>query len=372
MGAASLLYMSQMKSVTSDVLRQAPKVVLHDHLDGGLRPTTLVELAAEHDVSLPTRDPDELAAIIQEGAASGSLVRYLEPFAYTVGVLRTAEALHRVAAECVVDLAADGVAYAEIRFAPELSVSDELSLSRVVDAVLAGFETGMAEVAMGGGRIEARALLCAMRQADSSRQVAELTASYHRDRTGVVGFDIAGPEAGFPPEDHAEAFAYLRERNVPFTVHAGEAAGVESIAAALEVGAARLGHGVRLIEDVTPVDGARRLGPVAAQVRDRGIALEMCPKSNVDTRAVATLADHPFAILDEAGCAATVNTDNRLMSGTCMTDEFGRLIEHFGYGLEDLERVTQTALDAAFIDDTLRKDLRDNVITPGYAALRAG
>ena len=268
------------------------------------------------------------------------------------------------------DLAADGVAYAEIRFAPELSVSDDLSLSQVVDAVLAGFETGMADVAATGGRIEVRALLCAMRQAHSSREVAELTASYFRDQTGVVGFDIAGPEAGFPPEDHMVAFAYLRERKVPFTVHAGEAAGVESIASALDVGAARLGHGVRLIEDVTTLGDERRLGPVATRVRDQGIALEMCPKSNVDTCAVATLADHPFATLDVLGFAATVNTDNRLMSGTSMTDEFVRLVEHFGYDLAGLERVTNTALDSAFIDDALRNDLRDTVIAPGYAALR--
>jgi adenosine deaminase len=354
-------------------LRAAPKVLLHDHLDGGLRPATLVELAAEHDVTLPSTNPDELASHIQRGAASGELVRYLEPFGYTVAVLQTQEALARVATECVIDLAADGVVYAEIRFAPELSTAQGLGATDVVDAVLEGLQRGTRQARAGGQYIEARALLCAMRQESRSREIAELTAAYYQAGTGVVGFDIAGPEAGFPPSDHADAFAVLREVGVPFTVHAGEAAGLDSILGALDLGAHRLGHGVRLSADLTATDadavpGGVLLGPIATRVDVADITLELCPKSNVDTGAVPSLAEHPFYALDRAGVPVTVNTDNRLMSGTSMTQEFGRLSTQFGYGLAGLERLTKVAMNAAFVPQALRHSIITEHITPGYAA----
>ncbi len=356
-------------------LRAAPKVLLHDHLDGGLRPATLVELAAKHDVALPSTDPSELAAHIQRGAASGSLVRYLEPFGYTVAVLQTQEALARVAAECVLDLAADGVMYAEIRFAPELSTASGLSLTDVVEAALEGLQRGTQQAQANGHSVVARALLCAMRQESRSREIAELTAAYYEADTGVVGFDIAGPEAGFPPGDHADAFTVLREAGVPFTVHAGEAAGLDSITDALDVGAYRLGHGVHLSADLTATDdavsGGTLLGPVATRVAVADITLELCPKSNVDTGAVPLLAEHPFYVLDRAGVPVTVNTDNRLMSGTSMTEEFGRLSTQFGYGLAELERLTKVAMRGAFVPQALRHSIIAERIIPGYAAARA-
>ncbi len=355
------------QATSEAALRAAPKVLLHDHLDGGLRPGTLIELAAEHGVALPSADPDELAARIQRGAASGSLVRYLEPFGYTVAVLQAREALVRVAAECVIDLAADGVVYAEIRFAPELSTGRGLDMAEVVDAVLEGMRRGTRQAEANGHAIVARALLCAMRQESRSREIAELTATYHRADTGVVGFDIAGPEAGFPPGDHAAAFTVLREAGVPFTIHAGEAAGVDSIVGALEEGACRIGHGVRLSEDLIGDGEQARPGPVAGRVIGDGIALELCLKSNVDTRAVVSLARHPFAALDRAGVPVTVNTDNRLMSGTSMSEEFGRLSTQFGYGLTELERLTQAALTAAFVPESLRRAITAERIVPGYA-----
>ncbi|MGH3544616.1 MAG: adenosine deaminase [Mycobacteriales bacterium] len=354
--------------VAPAALRAAPKVLLHDHLDGGLRPTTLVQLAAEYGVALPTTAPDELAAHIQRGAASGSLMQYLEPFSYTVAVLQTQEALVQVAAECVVDLAADGVVYAEIRFAPELSTAGGLDLADVVDAVLEGLQRGMSQAQSNGHRIQARALLCAMRQESRSREIAELTRMYHQAGTGVVGFDIAGPETGFPPGDHAASFALLREAGVPFTVHAGEAAGLDSIVGALDVGAHRLGHGVHLAADLTVSDHTVSLGPVARRVVEESAALELCPKSNVDTCAVRSLAEHPFVALERVGVPVTVNTDNRLMSGTSMTEEFARLAGQFGYDLAGLERLTKTAMDAAFVPGPLRRSITAEQIVPGYAA----
>ncbi len=358
------------RSSTRNQLAAAPKVVLHDHLDGGLRPDTLIKLAEQYGVALPSTQPDELAQHIQRGAASGSLLRYLEPFSYTVAVLQTTQALRRVAAECVVDLALDGVVYAELRFAPELSTERGLSTSEVVDAVLEGFVLGTQQAATHGRRIVPRALLCAMRHQNRSAEIAELTATYHSAGAAVAGFDIAGPEAGFPPHGHDAAFSYLREAGVPFTVHAGEAAGLDSIAEALDVGARRLGHGVRLADDVSSQSGTPVLGPIAARVVAEGVALELCPKSNVDTCAAPSLAEHPFALLDRAGVSVTVNTDNRLMSGTSMTDEFERLVRQFGYDLAGLERLTRNAVAAAFVDGDVRREITDELITPGYAALR--
>jgi adenosine deaminase len=353
---------------TRDQVRQAPKVLLHDHLDGGLRPQTIVELAALSGHQLPAGDAETLGRWFTESADSGSLVRYLETFDHTVGVMQTADALTRVARECVEDLVTDGVVYAEIRWAPEQHGLSGLTLDEAVAAVQAGFDEGTAAA---GGRIVVRQLLTAMRHAARSREVAELAVAW-RDR-GVIGFDIAGAEAGFPPTRHLDAFEYLQRENFHFTIHAGEAFGLPSIWEAIQwCGADRLGHGVRIIDDITVDDaGVPHLGGLAAYVRDKRIPLEMCPSSNVQTGAADSIADHPIGMLTDLRFRVTVNTDNRLMSGTSMTEEMAKLVEAFGYGLADLRWFTINAMKSAFLPFDERLRIIDEIIKPGYAALGA-
>ena len=356
--------------LTPDTVRTAPKVLLHDHLDGGLRPGTVVDLAAQAGYrALPTTDSAQLGAWFRAAADSGTLERYLETFSHTVGVMQTPEALCRVAAECVEDLAADGVVYAEVRFAPELHTARGLSLDAVVQAVLEGFALGTNRVAAQGRRIRVGCLLTAMRHAARSREIAELAVRYRED--GVVGFDIAGAEAGFPPTRHLDAFEYLRQQNSHFTIHAGEAFGLRSIWEALQwCGADRLGHGVRIVDDITvEPDGSARLGRLAAYVRDKRIPLELCPTSNVQTGAVGSVAEHPFGLLADLRFRVTVNTDNRLMSGCTVSSELAALADGFGYGWSDLQRFTVNAMKSAFIGFDERLAIIDDVIKPGFAVL---
>jgi adenosine deaminase len=356
--------------LTIDLIKQAPKALLHDHLDGGLRPATVLELADQFGYDeLPAADVDDLATFFRTAAHSGSLVRYLEPFAHTVGVMQTPEALHRVAYEAVEDLAEDNVVYAEIRFAPELHIDRGLSLDAVVDAVLGGFADGEKAAAAAGRTIVVRCLVTAMRHAARSREIAELAIRF-RDN-GVVGFDIAGAEAGYPPSRHLDAFEYMRSNNARFTIHAGEAFGLPSIHEAIAFcGADRLGHGVRIVDDITvDPDGTVRLGRLAAILRDKRIPLELCPSSNVQTGAVAGIAEHPFDLLARARFRVTVNTDNRLMSDTTMSQEMLRLVEAFGYGWSDLERFTINAMKSSFLPFDERLALIDGVIKPRYAVL---
>jgi len=353
-----------------DTVRDAPKVLLHDHLDGGLRPATVIELAdAAGYGALPSTDASELGGWFLTASHSGSLGRYLEGFGHTVGVMQTEDALVRVAAECAEDLADDGVVYAEVRFAPELHVEEGLALDAVVEAVLEGFRVGCARAAGRGRRIRVGCLLTAMRHAARSREIADLSIRY-RD-VGVVGFDIAGAEAGFPPTRHLDAFEYLRQQNAHFTIHAGEAFGLPSIWEALQwCGADRLGHGVRIVDDIeVGEDGAVRLGRLAAYVRDTRIPLELCPASNVQTGAAASIAEHPIGLLADLRFRVTVNTDNRLMSGTSMSAEMLALVEACGWGLSDLRWVTINAMKSAFLPFDERLELIDEVIKPGYAAL---
>ncbi|HET8682249.1 MAG TPA: adenosine deaminase, partial [Micromonosporaceae bacterium] len=285
-----------MPQPTYDEIVKAPKALLHDHLDGGLRPETIVELAGAVGHELPSTDAAELGRWFVEAASSGSLERYLETFAHTVAVMQTPEALHRVAAECAVDLAADGVAYAEVRFAPEQHCAAGLTLPEVVEAVLAGFAYGAAEAAAQGSTIRVGTLLTAMRHAARSMEIAELAVRY-RDH-GVVGFDIAGAEAGYPPTRHLDAFEYLQRENFHFTIHAGEAFGLPSIWQAIQwCGADRLGHGVRIVDDIALGDGRPVIGRLAAYVRDKRIPLELCPSSNIQTGAAASIAEHPIGLL---------------------------------------------------------------------------
>ena len=356
--------------LTLENIGHAPKALLHDHLDGGLRPATVIDLAGRcaYD-GLPSTDEAQLAAWFRTAAHSGSLVRYLEPFAHTVAVMQTPEALHRVAYECVEDLAADNVVYAEIRFAPELHLGGGLSLDDVVEAVLAGFVDGENAAAATGRTIVVRTLVTAMRHAARSRDIAELAIRF-RD-SGVVGFDIAGAEAGYPPSRHLDAFEYMRANNARFTIHAGEAFGIPSIHEALAFcGADRLGHGVRLVDDIEELaDGTASLGRLAALVRDKRIPLELCPSSNVQTGAVPSIEKHPFDLLARLRFRVTVNTDNRLMSDTTMSREMFRLVETFGYGWSDLARFTINAMKSAFIHFDERLAIIDEVIKPRYAVL---
>ena len=359
------------------VIPQAPKALLHDHLDGGLRPATVVELAAEAGHALPAADADGLARWFRESADSGSLERYLETFVHTVAVMQTKEHLQRVAAECALDLAADGVVYAEVRYAPEQHLTRGLTLDEVVVAVQEGFEAGTAQAAAAGTPIRVGTLITAMRHAALSSEIAEL-AVRHRDQ-GVVGFDIAGAEAGFPPSRHLAAFDYLHRQNFHVTIHAGEAFGLPSIWEAVQVcGTDRLGHGVRVVDDIEVLGGtdryghpSARLGRLAAWVRDQRIPLELCPMSNLQTGAAPSIAEHPITLLKDLRFRVTVNTDNRLMSATSMTREMTALVEEAGWTLEDLRWVTVNALKSAFIPFDERLALIEDVVKPRYAALGA-
>ncbi|MFF1323734.1 adenosine deaminase [Streptomyces chartreusis] len=349
--------------VDADVIRRLPKAVLHDHLDGGLRPATVVELAAEVGHTLPTTDPDELAAWYFEAANSGDLVRYIATFEHTLAVMQTRDGLLRTAEEYVLDLAADGVVYGEVRYAPELNTNGGLTVPEVVETVQEGLAAGMAKAAAAGTPVRVGTLLCGMRMFDRVREAADAAVAF-RD-AGVVGFDIAGAEAGFPAADHRDAFEHLRRESVPFTIHAGEADGLSSIHQALQIcGAQRIGHGVRITDDI--VDG--KLGRLASWVRDRRVALEMCPTSNLQTGAATSIAEHPITALKDLGFRVTLNTDNRLVSGTTMTREMSLLVEEAGWTVEDLRRVTLNALKSAFIPFDERNALIEDVVLPGYAA----
>jgi adenosine deaminase len=357
---------------SSDQIRRAPKVLLHDHLDGGLRPDTVVELARDTGYTqLPETDADRLGVWFREAADSGSLERYLETFSHTVGVMQTREALTRVAAECAEDLAADGVVYAEVRYAPEQHLEKGLTLEEVVEAVNEGFREGERRARANGHRIRVGALLTAMRHAARALEIAEL-ANRYRD-LGVVGFDIAGAEAGYPPTRHLDAFEYLKRENNHFTIHAGEAFGLPSIWQALQwCGADRLGHGVRIIDDIqVHEDGTVKLGRLASYVRDKRIPLELCPSSNLQTGAASSYAEHPIGLLRRLHFRATVNTDNRLMSGTSMSQEFEHLVDAFGYSLDDMQWFSVNAMKSAFIPFDERLAMINDVIKPGYAELKS-
>ncbi len=358
--------------LTLDQIQAVPKVLLHDHLDGGLRPQTVLELAREtgyHD--LPGNNTEELTKRLTEGAHRGHLEIYLDAFRHTVAVMQTPDALCRVAAECAADLAADGVVYAEVRFAPELHTERGMSLDEVVEAVLDGFRLGRASQARAGRRITVYALLTAMRTAARSLEIAELAVRY-RDE-GVVGFDIAGAEAGWPPSRHLDAFQYLKRENFHITIHAGEAFGLPSIWEAVQwCGTERLGHGVRIADDIEISDQGRiRLGRLAAYIRDRRIPLEMCPTSNVQTGAAPSIAQHPLRVLRELSFRVTVNTDNRLMSQVTLSSEFHRLAAEFGYGWPDVEWLTINAMKSAFAGFDERLHIINTVIKPGFATARA-
>jgi adenosine deaminase len=352
-----------MATPTLEQIREVPKVLLHDHLDGGLRPATIVELADETGYQgLPTRDVGELGAWMTRGADRKDLVLYLETFAHTVGVMQTRGSLVRVARECAEDLAEDGIVYAEVRFAPEQHLERGLELDDVVEAVQEGFRDGSR-----GSGIRIGTLLTAMRTAARSLEIAELAVRW-RDK-GVVGFDIAGAEAGYPPTRHLDAFDHVRRENFHLTIHAGEAFGLPSIWEALQLcGAERLGHGVRIVDDIdVDGDGRARLGRIADLVRDRRVPLELCPTSNVHSGAAASIEEHPIGLLMDLKFRVTVNTDNRLMSATSLSEELSHLVGAFGIGWERLRRLTINAMKSAFLPFDERVAFLDDVIRPAYA-----
>ena len=349
-----------------ETLRAAPKVLLHDHLDGGLRPSTVIELARDVGYAgLPTTDPHELARWFHASAASGSLALYLRGFAHTISVMQTSEAIERVAYECAEDLASDGVVYAESRYAPIFSTQRGLTLQQVVAAVGRGFTR--AEARFG---ITMRQIVCAMRDRTDSVETAKLAVA-NRD-LGVVGFDIAGEEAGYPAEKHLGAFQFCHRENFSITIHAGEAFGPPSIWQAIQIcGAHRIGHGVRLIEDMTIENGAvAKVGPLATYIRDKRIPLELCPSSNVDTGAAPSLEAHPIRHFLAQRFRVTVNTDNRLMSDITLSEEFRRLSEFLPLTLADVEKLTINAMKSAFVGYDERLAIIYERIKPGYAKLR--
>jgi adenosine deaminase len=354
-----------------ELLRAAPKVSLHDHLDGGLRPATIIDLAGQIGHEVPTTDADELGQWFFEAASSGSLERYLETFTHTVAVMQTRDNLRRVAREFVEDLAADGVVYAEARWAPEQHLEDGLTTAEAVEAVCDGLRDGMDVVAASGRRILVQQLVTAMRHTTPSREIAELAIRYRY--SGVAGFDIAGAEAGFPPTRYLDAFDYLKHNNSYFTIHAGEAFGLPSIWEALQIcGANRLGHGVRIIDDIKiGEDGTPALGDLAAYVRNQRVPLEMCPTSNVQTGAAASIGEHPIGLLADLRFRVTVNSDNQLMSRTTLSREFQQLSEAFGYTLSDVRWFTINAAKSAFYRFDARLALIEEVIKPGFSALGA-
>jgi adenosine deaminase len=358
-------------AVDHELLRRLPKVSLHDHLDGGLRPATIIELAAGIGYQLPMTDADDLGRWFRDAADSGTLVRYLETFDHTVAVLQTPQNLRRVAAEFVEDLAADGVVYGEVRWAPEQHTKNGMTEAEAIEAVRDGLADGMATSRDRGQQIIARQLVTSMRHVEPTTRIADLALRY-RDE-GVAGFDIAGAEIGFPPERFLPAFQTLKQANAVYTIHAGEASGVESIWAAVQLCSAnRIGHGVRIIDDITfAEDGSASLGRVAAYVRDQQIPLELCPSSNVQTGAATSIAEHPIRALDQLGFLVTVNCDNQLMSGTRLSREFASLCDAFDYDLDDVLRLTLNAAGSAFLPWDQKQALTTEVIVPAYQAALA-
>ena len=353
--------------VTEEIIKSIPKVELHYHLDGGLRPETIIDLAGKQGLDLPEKDPEKLARWFHRGADRKSLALYLEGFGITVGVLQTEEALERVAREALEDMAAEGIVYAEIRFAPILHKENGLSLEEIVAAVLKGLDDGSEKTGVRYGVI-----LCAMRNQDPgvSLEIAELAVSF-RGR-GVVGFDIAGDEFGHPPKKHLDAFQYIRNKNFSITIHAGEAFGVESIWQAIQIcGAHRIGHATRLLEDMV-VHGNRieKMGSLSHFVRDKRVPLEMCLSSNIQTGAAKSLDEHPFIIYYRNHFRVFLCTDNTLMSNTTLTKEITLAVEYYNLELSDLEKMTLNAMKSAFIGYEERLKLIYDVIKPGYAAVR--
>lgn len=357
--------------LSSEVIARAPKVLLHDHLDGGLRPQTMIDHAlASGYAKLPSYDPAQLATWFVNACSSGTLELYLETFEHTISVMQTREEIERIARECVLDLAADGVVYAEVRGAPELFTRKGLTIDQVIEATVEGHRQGMAEAKKNGQEIRVEVLLCALRQNNFSDEVAAKVVKYKGK--GVVGFDIAGPEAGFPPTDHIKAFDYLRNNAAHYTIHAGEAFGVESIALAVrDCHAERIGHGIRLIDDIDFSSGTPVLGSLAREILDRQICLEMAPTSNLQTGGAASYETHQIGVMKKLGFNVTINTDNRLMSATSMIREVTDISRGYSWNIDDLHDVARNGIMSAFISEDEKTDIYNSHIKPVFTDLGA-
>ena len=342
--------------ITEKSLRSFPKILLHDHLDGGLRPETIISIAKDINYkSLPSYDAKELAKWMLATANQGKLELYLDAFTHTIAVMQTEESLFQVAEECVIDLANDGIVYAEVRFAPELFQQKGLKLEEVVQAVLQGFQSGMK-----GRSIKVNGILCAMRSDIRSEEIAEVTAAFIN--LGIVGFDIAGPEIGFPPLMHSNAFDFARKNDIPITIHAGEAAGPEFIEEAFSAcHASRIGHGISIRQDITFNNGEASFGKIASELIQRSVPLEICPTSNVHTGIVKSIKNHPVHDFLNNGLSVTINTDNRLMSSTNLTSEFLQCRESFGWSWKEICDVTDTAITHAFLPQHEKDKLKIRV-----------
>ena len=354
--------------LSEEVVGRMPKVLLHEHLDGGPRPATLLEIAEQERIALPESDPVRLAAWFHRGAGRGSLPLYLEGFAATIAVMQSKAALARIAYEAILDAAAENIVYVELRFHPGFHTQRGLTLEDVMNAVLAGCARGERETGVQWGL-----LVCAMRSMDPavSLEMAELAVAY-RDK-GVVGFDLAGDESGHPPKKHIDAFHSIQRANFSITVHAGEAFGKDSIWQAIQwCGAHRIGHAVRLVEVLALDEHGKvvAMGALAQYVLDKRIPLEVCLLSNLQTGACPSLEDHPFPLFWRYRFRVTVNTDNRLMSDTSLTKELWTIARTCGLTFDDLEKITINSIKSAFISYRRRCALIYNVIKPRMSQLR--
>jgi len=331
-------------SLDRELLRRLPKAELHCHLDGSVRPATLLELAREYGTTMPRSDPAALRDYMRASDVH-SLEEYLERFSVTLSVMQTADALERIAYELVQDAVADGVRYIEVRYAPVLNTRGGLSLAEAIEAPLRGLARAEGEY----GTV-ARVIVCALRHLDPdlSLEVAELAVGYRL--RGVVGFDLAGPEAAYPASHHARAFAYAREHGLACTCHAGEGAGAESVREAVHVcGATRLGHAARLAEDAALLD----------YVADHQIPLEICLTSNVQTGAAPSYERHPVRQFFDRGLTVVLNTDNRLMSDTTLTDEYALASSRLRFSADELSTIALNGFQSSFLPLDERHRLLD-------------
>jgi len=352
---------------TREIIKRCPKVLLHDHLDGGLRPQTVMELARAEKIELPEKDPDRLSDWFFRGANKGNLKEYLEGFSITTGVMQTEEALHRVAFEMMEDMKKDGVVYVETRFSPLFHTTRGLSYEQIIESVIRGLKDGARKFGNKFGLI-----ICAMRNTSPKRSLEMAKLAVRFRNQGVVGFDLAGDEIGYPPKDHLDAFHYIQRNNFYITIHAGEAFGKESIWQALQFcGTHRIGHGINLKHDIMDQNGTIiEIGSLAQYVLDRRVPLEMCLSSNLHTGSVPDLRYHPFPIFYRNGFRVTLNTDNRLMSQTSLTEELLLAVKQYDLTLRDLERLTLNAMKSAFFNFPARLEIIYKVIKPGYADIK--
>ena len=353
--------------LSPETIQTAPKILLHDHLDGGLRPSTIVQLAKDSEIkSLPTYNANELGDWMTATADRKDLELYLEAFAHTLSVMQTQDALYRVAAECAEDLADDGIIYAEVRFAPELHLANGLTVTQVIESVLEGFKSGSE-----GRGIIVNALICAIRSNSRSKEMIEFALEFRSK--GVVGFDIAGPEIGYPPSDHLTAFLLAVDSNFPVTIHAGEVGGVDYIREAVKAcGASRIGHGLGLQYEI-PSNEDAGLGEseLVSLFLDEQIALELCPSSNLHIGAVDSFSEHPISRFIDLGLCATINTDNRLMSNTSLSKELQICSETFGWEITTVHTLMRNALSRSFISSELKDDLNSVLSNWYYPISRA-